>query len=40
MVLDALREKSMDVPVGGCLKRNMSLRRERKREKVRVGPGL
>ena len=40
MVFDAFREKSMNVSVGGCLKQNMASRRERKREKVRVGPGL
>ena len=40
MVLDALREKSMDMSVGGCLKRNMFSRRQRKRGKVTVGPGL
>ena len=33
MVLDALREKSIDVSVGGCLKQNMAPRREEKREK-------
>ena len=31
----------MNVPVSrGCLKHNKASRRERKREKVRVGPGL
>ena len=39
MVLDALREKSIDVSVGGCLKKNMASRRQRKREKVAVGQG-
>ena len=39
MVFDALREKSMHVSVGGCLKQNMASRRQRKREKVTVGPG-
>ena len=39
MVLDALREKSMDVSVWGCLRQNMVSRRQRKREKVAVGPG-
>jgi len=33
MVFGALREKSMDVSVGGCLKQNMASRREKKREK-------
>ena len=40
MELDALREKSMNVSVGECLKQNMASRRERKRAKLRVGPGL
>ena len=40
MVLDALREKSMGVSVGGCLKQDMASRRQRKREEVAVGPGL
>ena len=39
MLLDALREKSMDVSVGGYLKQNMASRRQRKREKVAAGPG-
>ena len=29
----------MDVSIGGCLKQNMVFRRQRKREKVVVGPG-
>ena len=29
----------MDVSVGGCLKQNMVFGRQRKREKVIVGPG-
>ena len=29
----------MGVSVGGCLKQNMVFRRQRKREKVVVGPG-
>ena len=33
MVFGALREKSMNVSVGGCLKQNMASRREIKREK-------
>ena len=33
MVFGALREKSMDVSVGGCLKQNMASRREKKRVK-------
>ena len=33
MVFGALREKSMKVSVGGCLKQNMASRREKKREK-------
>ena len=33
----ALREKSMDVSVGGCLKQNMASRREKKRECVSEG---
>ena len=33
IVLDALRERGMNVSVGGCLKQNMASRRERKREK-------
>ena len=40
MVFGALREKSMNVSVGGCLKQNMASRREKKRVKVKVGPGL
>ena len=32
MVFGALREKSMNVPVGGCLKQNMASRREKQRE--------
>ena len=41
MVLGALGEKSIHFSVGGCLKHNMASRREKKkREKVRVGPGL
>ena len=40
MVFDALREKSMHVPVGGCLNQKMASRRERKKAKVSVGPGL
>ena len=39
MVLSALREKSMNVPVGGCLEQNMASRREKKREK-KWGLGL
>ena len=37
MVFGALREKSMDVPVGGCLKQNMASRREKKRESISEG---
>ena len=33
MVFGALREKSMNVSVGGCLKQNMAFRREKKRVK-------
>ena len=33
MVFGTLREKSMDVSVGGCLKQNMAPRREKKGEK-------
>ena len=33
MELDALREKGMDVSVGGCLKRNIASRRERRERK-------
>ena len=33
MVLVALREKGMDVSVGGCLKQNLASRREKKRER-------
>ena len=41
MVFGALREKSVNVPVGGCLKQDMASRRERKkREKMGVGLGL
>ena len=40
MVLDALREKSMGVSVGGCMKQNMASRRERKRAKLRSESGL
>ena len=40
MVFGALREKSMDVSVGGCLKHNMASRREKRERKVGVGPGL
>ena len=40
MVLGALREKSMNVSVGGCLKHNMASRRGKKKKKVSVGPGL
>ena len=36
MVFGALREKSMSVPVGGCLKQNMAFRREKKRLKSEV----
>ena len=32
MVIGALREKSLNVSVGGCLKHNMASRREKKRE--------
>ena len=32
MVFGALREKSIDVSVGGCLKQNMASLREKKRE--------
>ena len=39
MVFDALREKSMDVSVGGYLKKNVVPRRQRKLEKVIVGLG-
>ena len=34
MVFGALREKSMIVSVGGCLKQNMASRREKKRESI------
>ena len=34
MVFGSLREKSMYVPVGGCLKQNVASRREKKRESV------
>ena len=37
MVFGALREKSMNVSVGGCLKQNMASRREKKREGVSDG---
>ena len=43
MVFDALREKSMNVPVGGVLETEHGLREGEnvsKREKVGVGPGL
>ena len=33
MVFGALREKSIDVSVGGCLKQNMASLREKKRVK-------
>ena len=33
MVSGVLREKSMNVSVGGCLKHNMAFRREKKRVK-------
>ena len=36
MVLGALREKSMNVSVGGCLKQNMAFRREKKRVRSEV----
>ena len=39
MVLDALRERGMDVSVWGCLKHNMVSRRPQKRNKVAAGPG-
>ena len=39
MVFDALRERRIGVSVGGCLKQNMVSRRQRKREKLAVGPG-
>ena len=44
MVFGALREKSIDVSVGGCLKQNMAstelgrYKTEKEREKVSVGP--
>ena len=34
MVFGALREKSTDVSVGGCLKQNMASLREKKRVKI------
>ena len=37
MVFGALRENSMNVSVGGCLKQNMASRREKKRECVSEG---
>ena len=40
MVFGALRRKSINVSVGGLMKQNMASRRERRREKVRAGPGL
>ena len=40
MVFDALREKRMNVAIGGCLKHRVASRRERKREELRVVPGL
>ena len=40
MEFDALTERGMDVSVVGYLKQKMAFRRERRREKVRVGPGL
>ena len=36
MVFGALREKSMNVSVGGCLKQNMAFRREKKRVRSEV----
>ena len=39
MMLDALREKSTNVSVGGCLIQNMATRRVGKREEVEVGRG-
>ena len=39
MVLGALRERNMGMSVGGFLKQNIASGRERKREKVSVGPG-
>ena len=33
MVFGSMREKSMNVPVVGCLKQNIASRRETKREK-------
>ena len=40
MVFGALREKSMDVSVGVCLKQNMASRREKRERKVRLGQNL
>ena len=40
MVFDPLRDKSIGVSVGGCLKKKFSYTRRRKREKVRVGSKL
>ena len=37
IVFGALREKSMNVSVGGCLKQNMASRREKERERVSEG---
>ena len=37
MVLGALREKSMHVSVGECLKQNMASRREKKKESINEG---
>ena len=39
MVLDALRERSMDGSVRGAYDKKMVPRRQRKRGKVTVGPG-
>ena len=39
MELDALKEKSTGMSVGGCLKQRMVPRSQRKREKVVVGLG-
>ena len=33
MVLGDLREKSMDISVGGCLKQKMASRRKKRRER-------
>ena len=40
MVLGALREKRMNVAVGGCLKHKVASRRERKREELWAVPGF